>query len=61
MHIYFRFTDLKKKEKFVEVVAVPLQSSVFKTYIEVQGRIDADESVALSSEIPGTITKINVK
>ena len=54
-------SDTAKKEKFVEVVAVTLQSSVFKTYIEVQGRIDADESVALSSEIPGTITKINVK
>lgn len=54
-------SDTAKKEKFVEVVAVPLQLSVFKTYIEVQGRIDADESVALSSEIPGTITKINVK
>jgi len=54
-------SDTAKNEKFVEVVAVPLQSSVFKTYIEVQGRIDADESVALSSEIPGTITKINVK
>ncbi|HRH12094.1 MAG TPA: hypothetical protein PLU73_11295, partial [Bacteroidia bacterium] len=33
---------------------------IFKTYINVQGRVDAEESVSLSSEMPGTITKINV-
>ena len=31
------------------------------TFIDVQGRVDADENVGLSSEMPGTITKINVK
>lgn len=49
------------KEKIAEVVAMALKPQVFKTYIEVQGRIDADESVSLSTEAPGTITKINVK
>ncbi len=49
------------KEKVVEVLAKPLTPEVFKTYIEVQGKIDADESVSLSSEMPGTVTKINVK
>src|SRR6202007_3226457 len=34
---------------------------MFKTYIEVQGKVDADENVSLSSEIPGTVTQINVK
>ena len=38
-----------------------LTPQIFKTYIEVQGRIDADENVALSTEVPGTVTKINVK
>lgn len=47
-----------KKE---EVVAKPLAPEVFKTYIEVQGRVDADENVSLSSEVPGTVTQINVK
>jgi len=50
-----------KKEKSIEVVAMALTPQTFKTYIEIQGRIDADENVALSSEVPGTITKINVK
>lgn len=49
------------KEKLIDVVAMPLTSQTFKTYIEVQGRIDADENVSLSSEMPGTLTKINVK
>jgi len=45
----------------VLVEAMPLVPATFKTYINVQGRVDAEESVSLSSEIPGTITKINVK
>jgi len=49
------------KEKMADVVAMPLKAQLFKTYIEVQGRIDADENVSLSSEMPGTITRINVK
>ena len=47
--------------KSTEVGVMALSSQVFKTYIEIQGRVDADESVSLSSEMPGTITKINVK
>jgi membrane fusion protein (multidrug efflux system) len=54
-------TDSTKKEKKTEVVVQPLVPSIFKSYIEIQGRVDADESVSLSSEMPGTITKINVK
>jgi membrane fusion protein, multidrug efflux system len=49
------------EEKFVEVKAEPIAPQTFKTYIEVQGRIDADENVSLSTEMPGTITQINVK
>jgi membrane fusion protein, multidrug efflux system len=48
-------------KKFVLVEAKPIALSIFKTYINAQGRVDADESVSLSSEMPGTITKINVK
>jgi RND family efflux transporter MFP subunit len=48
------------KIKLIDIVAMPLMPQTFKTYIEVQGRIDADENVSLSSEMPGTVTKINV-
>jgi membrane fusion protein (multidrug efflux system) len=55
-------SDTSKKEiKIIEITTIPVKAQTFKTYIEVQGRIDADENVSLSSEIPGTITKINVK
>jgi membrane fusion protein (multidrug efflux system) len=37
-----------------------LKAETFKNYIDVQGRVDADENVSLSTEMPGTITKINV-
>lgn len=48
-------------QKFVLVEAKPVAPAIFKTYINAQGRVDADESVSLSSETPGTITKISVK
>jgi len=48
-------------KKFTLVEAATLTPAVFKTYINVQGRVDAEESVSLASEMPGTITKINVK
>jgi len=54
-------SDTTKKEKSTEVVAMALVPQTFKTFIEIQGRIDADENVALSTEMPGTVTKINVK
>jgi RND family efflux transporter MFP subunit len=49
------------QEKATEVITTPLTAQLFKTYIEVQGKVDADENVSLSSEMPGTVTKINVK
>lgn len=54
-------TDTSSAKRLMDVVAIPLVSATFKTYIEVQGRVDADESVSLSSEMPGTVSKIHVK
>jgi len=45
----------------ITVSVVDLKSEIFKNYIDVQGRVDADENIAVSTEMPGTITKINVK
>lgn len=44
----------------IAVSVMPLKAEVFKNYVDVQGRVDADENVSLSTEMPGTITKINV-
>lgn len=55
-------TDTANKEiKLIEIATLAIKAQTFKTYIEVQGRVDADENVSLSSEAPGTLTKINVK
>ena len=51
--------SVEVKSNLVEVLSV--NPEVFSTYIDVQGKVDADENVSLSSEIPGTLTKINVK
>lgn len=48
-------------QKFILVQANTITPAIFKTFINVQGRVDAEESVSLSSEMPGTITKINVR
>lgn len=47
-------------QKMILVEAAPITPEIFKTFINVQGRVDAEESVSLSSEMPGTISKINV-
>lgn len=46
--------------KVTAVTVLGLKAELFKNYIDVQGRVDADENVSLSSEMPGTVTKINV-
>ena len=43
------------------VAVLILKSGIFKNYIDVLGKVDADQNVALSTEMPGTVTKINVK
>lgn len=47
-------------QKGITVSVVSLKPEIFKNYIDVQGRVDADENIVLSTEMPGTITKINV-
>ena len=37
-----------------------LKSQIFKNYVEVQGRVDADENITLSAEMGGQVTRILV-
>jgi membrane fusion protein (multidrug efflux system) len=48
-------------EKGLAVSVATVKAVTFKNYIDVQGRVDADENITLSTEMPGTITKISVK
>ncbi len=52
-------TTRQAKMKMVEVRSLVPQT--FTSYIDIQGKVDADENVALNAEIPGTVTAIFVK
>ena len=45
----------------IAVSVTNLKPEIFKNYIDIQGMVDADENVSISTEMPGTVTKINVK
>ncbi len=47
------------KTKTVEVLT--LQPQVFNNYVEVQGKVDADENVSVNAEMPGTVSKVHVQ
>src|SRR5436190_3245753 len=51
-------TTKEAKSKFVSVTAMAPQ--VFNHFIEVQAKIDGDEDVNVSPELPGTITSVLV-
>jgi RND family efflux transporter MFP subunit len=51
----------KKVIPTTAVTVMALKAASFKNYIDVLGKVDADENVSISSEMAGTITKINVK
>lgn len=45
----------------IAVSVLSLKPETFKNYITIQGRVDADENVSVSTGMPGIITKINVQ
>jgi len=51
----------KSLDKIAEVSVTDLKAEEFNHYIEVQGKIDGDENVTVSSKMPGVVTDINVK
>ncbi len=53
--------DTSAKAKIPEVSVLAAQQQFFRNYVEIQGRIDADENISLSPQMGGAVTKINVK
>jgi membrane fusion protein, multidrug efflux system len=51
--------DSAKRVNLVELTTIAPQ--IFKSYIKVQGHVEAEENVSVASEMPGTITKIYVQ
>jgi len=56
--------DLESKgliEKRLRIVGVTdLKNGTFRHFIDLQGRVDAEESVAATSKMPGTLKKVHV-
>lgn len=66
MAIEQRITELEKSlgkdsALAIEVSATVIKPEAFKSYIDIQGKVEAEESVSLSSEIPGMLTQIYVR
>lgn len=53
-------TDSTRDEKLKTVEILPLEFKRFDHYIDVQGKVDADENVSINAEMPGTVSKIFV-
>ena len=53
-------TDTTKSDKTKVVECVTLLPKTFNNYIDVQGKVDADENVSVNAEMAGTVSKINV-
>ncbi len=52
-------TGTEKKVKTVAITEV--KPTVFKHFIDLQGKVDADETVAATSRMPGTLSRVYVK
>jgi membrane fusion protein (multidrug efflux system) len=53
--------DTSQAAKIPVVTVSPVSSNVFRNYVEIQGRIDADDNITLSPQMAGAVTKITVK
>ena len=51
---------VKPVKKVVDVSVVEVQPTTFYNYLEVQGRVDAEQNVQVNAETPGTITRVYV-
>lgn len=50
----------KQKKIYKEVSVVAVATTTFKNYIEIQGKVDAEQNVQVNSQTPGVITNIMV-
>ncbi len=53
-------SDSGASKKVINVAITEIQPMVFKHYIEVQGKVDGDENVAVSARTAGVVLSINV-
>jgi membrane fusion protein, multidrug efflux system len=51
----------EKREKIVNVAVTNVETSNFKHFIDVQGRVDGDENTTISAKVPGLVLNVLVK
>jgi membrane fusion protein (multidrug efflux system) len=50
-----------ENQKIKQVALTSIELKPFNSYIEIQGKIDAEENISAGPEMPGTVAKIYVK
>lgn len=68
LEIEAKIADLQKSQggttagRKTRVVSLKeIETTTFKHFIDVQGRVEAENNVSVTSKMPGTLTRINVK
>jgi len=51
----------KPAQKVADVSVIEVQPEIFKSYVEVQGKVDAEENVQVNPEMPGVVTSVNIR
>jgi len=54
-------TSAEKQQKIKQISVTKLSPEVFRHFVSVQGSLEADENVMVTSKIPGLVTSIRVK
>lgn len=54
-------SKIENHEKIVNVAVTSIETSRFKHYVDVQGRVDGDENATISAKVPGLVLKVLVK
>lgn len=54
-------TDSTANEKIKMVGITAIAPQAFNNYIDIQGKVDADENVSVNAEMAGTVSKLNVQ
>ena len=52
---------IETHEKIVNVAVTNIETSNFKHYIDVQGRVDGDENTTISAKVPGLVLNVIAK
>ncbi len=54
-------TDTTKMDKVTAVSVTEAKPAEFNHYLEVQGKVDGEDNIAVSAQVPGSITAVYVK